>query len=431
MSERRVSLLFFCIIGVAFFLRLGGIGWSLPLLWHEDEKTTVARAMKVGKGVFDPEWFGYPNGPMIYGLGGVFRFGHLLAEYMVPEAVPSYEEAVAYKDGVWFYGLGRVMMALLGTCIVGVIYRIGRLRIGKAGALIAAWLTAIQPMLVEQSHYITPDSTQTLFIACVLLWLVRWQESQGKKISALVAAGVFFGLAVGTKYPSVVAAYFPIVFLIGLGRKQWKKIVVYLVMIGAIGVVVFLVTNPYVLVSFNTVLHNIQKEARPNHPGQDPLSFFGNVWYYLTTTLVERSSIAFTLLSLLSFCLSIVRKERRLLQIFVFVPVYLFFISSLSLYWIRWATPLFPFLCLGIGWLFHRVLMWAHRLRYRSAMIASIAAVWTGLFLTSAFIGTNTLRVTAGFICRGEVKYRDERFVITPREAWSFHCPDRGLRKGH
>lgn len=428
MSERKVFVLFSCIVVLAFALRLGGVGWSLPLLWHGDEKTTVTRAMKVGKGNFDPEWFGYPNGPMMYGLGGVFRLAHTLAEYTVPDAVPPYEEAIAYKDGVWFYGLARFIMALLGACIVIIIYRIGRLTIGVAGSLFAAWFTAIQPLLIEQSHYITPDSLQTLFILCTVLWLLKWRERE--KSIALVMVGIFFGLAVATKYPSVIAWYFPLLFFLEKRTQGWKRVAARLAVVGGVGVLIFILTNPYFLFSLSTVAENLSTEARSNHPGIETFSFGGNVYFYLST-LWQRSSVLFTLFSLLSIVIAVIRREKMVLQIFLFVPIYYFFISFLNLHWIRWSTPIVPFLTLGLGWVLSLLLQFAHRHSFRWKRWGLHIGAWTIIVLTSVSMVTHALRVVTGFICRGLVKYTDERYSITSLEAWSFECPTRGKRKGY
>jgi len=138
----RDKYILIVIIAVALILRLWGVGFGLPELYHADEERIVNHALAFGLGDLNPHYFNYPSFSMYllsleYGLflilGRVLGFFSGVADF----------EKLFFHDPTYFYLIGRVTSVLLGTATVGLIYLLGKKAYGRGAGLMAAFLMAV------------------------------------------------------------------------------------------------------------------------------------------------------------------------------------------------------------------------------------------------------------------------------------------------
>lgn len=200
-------------------LRLGTVGWGMPLVLHVDEKgfvmwEAIATEWRgLVQGDYRPDSSTY--GPLVFGLAVVVKW----AMYGGPdEARPiaerfatageyhraSFDAAVApgapYSLADWTLRM-RTISALLGTLAILLLARAAWRLAGPTAGAVAALITAMAPGLVQVSHFYTSDALVVpeiamLADACVLLLC-------GGGTGAMAYAAVALGLIALTKMPGV------------------------------------------------------------------------------------------------------------------------------------------------------------------------------------------------------------------------------------
>jgi 4-amino-4-deoxy-L-arabinose transferase-like glycosyltransferase len=190
------------ILMLAFALRIWGINFGLPHIYHTDEWFEVKRALKLGAGVFDFE--------RVH-KGGYFYL--LFAEYGVYFVIlkifgiiKSSDEFLFkfFQDPTHIWLIGRLTTAVIGTLNVYVLYLVGKHAFSKNVGLLAGLFLAIHLIHVESSHYITVDVPLTCLITLLLL-IMCW-KAPGSKIPGFhyTLLGIITAFAVMTKIPGAV-----------------------------------------------------------------------------------------------------------------------------------------------------------------------------------------------------------------------------------
>lgn len=93
--------------------------------------------------------------------------------------------------------LGRQLSALADVLSLIVLYFIGSRLYNRRVALLAAALSALAVMQIQQSHFMTADNFAVLFTTCALYAAVRVAQNGNWRWYALF--GVFFGMAVASR----------------------------------------------------------------------------------------------------------------------------------------------------------------------------------------------------------------------------------------
>jgi hypothetical protein len=211
-AARRAALLpalaILAIVAVGAALRLSGIGFGDPFVYHPDEWAIARPAMTMAAtGDWNHHTFYYP-GLLIDLEAVVARLLHAFGGASLETGRPwlYLNEFVPNQFG--YVLAGRLVVASLGVATIPVVFETTRRLAGRAGALAAAAIVAIVPLAVEHAHYLTTDVPMTLLCALCLLATVVASRSRQRRwwlVAALIA-----GLAGSTKWNGLAVVAVPL-----------------------------------------------------------------------------------------------------------------------------------------------------------------------------------------------------------------------------
>lgn len=267
-------------------LRLWGIGFDLPLLYHRDEAKYVTIPLRILKtGDYHPHFFNYPSLFFyLLSLAYVAYFllmaarGNLgnLDSLTLPEQVMPNVVGRATMPSQFL--VGRAVSVLAGVTTVLILYDLVRRAFGRRAALVAALLLAVSPTHVRNSHFVAPDVSM-ICISTASLWFSYQVLLHGKRRDYWLA-GLLAGLAISTKYN----AYPVVIPLVAAHLMREKRTALLDAGIGgaftAIGAG-FLIGTPYAFLDLPAFLNGLAFELRHyatvGDPGIETRSALG--WY--------------------------------------------------------------------------------------------------------------------------------------------------------
>jgi hypothetical protein len=321
-------------------LRLWGIGFGLPELFHPDEPAYVLQALAVGRGL--PDGLTFANPP----LHKYILVGEYAAVYGVERlagATTSPQDFIAQfrADPSLLYLIARATSAVVGAATALAALALGAAVHGRRVGLIAAWLTGLSYLLVRDSHFGVNDALVTLLVTSALVFCVRIARG-GARADYLLAGGLA-GLAFATKYHGI-AVLGPLVLAHVLrpgGRRRIRDLLLGLGMCLAAGIIAF----PSLLTETGRVLHDVYVHlyvsATSGYDGLDPS---GGYVYYARALLV---GLGWPLLlaTLLGLVLGIAVRGRRTPGVLVLgvLPVGLIVVlGGQQLFFARFLLPILP-----------------------------------------------------------------------------------------
>ena len=260
--RRSRSLLVGLLLLVSFGMRLFGIDWDQGAMYHPDERAIFMKAwdlafpfdnlgslMDAQESTWNPKWFPYGS--------------YLLYQLKLAS------EVVNISDFGDLRFVGRTLAALADTATVFVVVVFGQRLFNFTTALLAGILTAFCVLHIQLSHFYTAEPFFTLFILCSLLFTHKVARNGSLRDSAM--AGLFFGLAMGTKVSAApligvfgVACVISMIQLTSWTELSYKTLKSMLVpalqFMGTFlisGCVVFLIVCPYALLDLSTFIGDI------------------------------------------------------------------------------------------------------------------------------------------------------------------------------
>lgn len=220
-SRSVVSASIALAVAVAGVVRIGSAGWGLPCELHVDEHGFVLyQAVNV-------EWTGLVEddyrprasvyGPLVYQLaiatkwalfGGPETARAVASEH--PNGHVYYDEAFVpdrpaeadFAFDRWIYWT-RVLAGVLGALAVLFVALAARELADDRTAILAAWVTALAPGLVQVGHFYTADAIVVFEIALFSYGCALLLRGGGHRAAAI--AGLALGLLAVTKLPGVLS----------------------------------------------------------------------------------------------------------------------------------------------------------------------------------------------------------------------------------
>ena len=277
------------ILVVALGLRLYGVNWDQGYGFHPDERDIYMRSgcmydllTKAPNAQICGYLTGVPDAqPGLPGIGTLldkdrsplnphwFPLGSILIYVMV--FFRSVAELFTDLNSLDMRYFGRPLSALADVGSVAMVFVLGRKLYGRGVGLLAAGLTAVSVIHIQNSHFFRPE-TFSVFFTLVSFWAM-WRMLEGRRLRDSALLGLMLGLAIAPKV-SILPILAPL-FLIYWYRildeadGNWSEITPQLVqrvfrhavMAAAIAAGVFLITAPYALLDIKAFVGDVASQA--------------------------------------------------------------------------------------------------------------------------------------------------------------------------
>jgi hypothetical protein len=377
MKNQNYELLFFVLLVTALMLRLFGIQFGLPYLYHADEPIVVNHALAYGSGDLNPHFFRIPPlvSYVLFVLYGIFFLAGKVAGLFA--SIREFETSF-YADPTAFYLIARIVLgAVTGTLTVWAFSHLIRRHFDRSLALMGAFFLTVCFIHVRDSHYVYADIPLVLVIVLTFGALFNLADQSGS-LKRHLGVGALIGLATAVKYNGcfLVVPYLFLCFvfsgsLLGLWVRslsfprrresildprlrhsgmtgeqspketQWAQAIIrclspstYLMAAAVAAFVVYAALNPYSLLDFRFFLQEMRSEAGA-HSGTGWLHHFR----YSLAGGVGWPLLAASCLGLVK---SFVVRDAKRLALAVFLISYYFVIVLGGQYPERYVLPLVP-----------------------------------------------------------------------------------------
>jgi len=245
----KKNIFFIIILLLGAFLRFYKLDWGQGLFAHPDEYHIASSVARLS----------FPNqmNPHFFSYGTVIIYLIYFTQELIKYIFSNFNSFL----------IGRFYSALFSTFTIFIVYKIcATFFTRKQFTLIAAFLVAITPGLIQQAHFATPESAQIFFLFSSLLFMLKFVKQN--KILYLVIASISLGLSLGVKVSSIVLLLPLIIAAIiilypkklSILKKLLKFTGLTLIIIIIITATFFLVA-PYVFLDFPAFLSNLEYEG--------------------------------------------------------------------------------------------------------------------------------------------------------------------------
>lgn len=326
----------FSILLMAITLRLIGIRFGLPNIYHPDEPAVIGPVRVIMQtGDFNPHWFHWPSFYIYVQLAVAslrFLYGVTKGQF----------DAATNMSIQHFYPAGRLATILFGVATIYLIFLVGKRLFNKNTGLIAALLLAVSFLHVKDSHYITVDVPAT-FLALLSFFfsLLIFQEG---KIKNYLLAGLYAGLAAATKYNAILilVSLFAAHFL-GKHRPYLNRRLAAGILAAGLG---FFVGCPYSILDLPNFLNGIAFDIHHYTNGHPGFEGSNNWLFYLRYLFREGVGPGIFISAVGGLILIFIKRDTKLLFMSIFPLIYFIMISDYKVRFVRNIMPVVPFLSL-------------------------------------------------------------------------------------
>jgi len=373
------------LFGVAFGIRLIGIGWGLPnaqhhFSYHPDEWLVLAVSyfnLNPYAGDWLPHFYNYGSLPLY--LWSIWL--HWLAAIGLLPALPDNADALQIAEwraaAHWW---ARILVALMSSSTALVVARtMARMASERAG-WVAGLAMAFAPAFVIHSHFQTVDGP-TIFFVALALWSSVALFDTARPTRTLMWGAVWAGCAAGCKYNAGLVLLAPLIsFWLRAHGERHPFVRTMACAAGAFGIAtgVFLLVCPGAWAEPKAFWRDFRYELLHVQRGHGEIfTRTGSGWlFHIRPNLTIGFGALPLLISVLGWLMVGIRR-REATGILIASLAYFALIGSAEVRFLRYTFPLYPMLALGLGWLVPAGLLWRHSFLSRGAAIASLfALVW-------------------------------------------------------
>ncbi|HAD81496.1 TPA: hypothetical protein DCG35_03295 [Candidatus Edwardsbacteria bacterium] len=240
-------------------LRVGGLNWGIPRApywkaYHPDESVafTTLLKMSTAEEVLNPHYFVNPT-LHYYLIGALWWMAHTAKFVPSPREIMDEASTVTLDHVSRIWLTARSLSVALGVLTIWLTYLLGREFFkDQIYALAGAWLAAVMPTMVIQSHYLTVDGPVGFWFLAAL-WLII-KAFKDNRLWMWAVAGLVSGSAVATKYNAlagVVSVFGVLLIRQKMNRDQHiEKAPIKVSLFNGCLIAGFLLGCPYSVLSF-------------------------------------------------------------------------------------------------------------------------------------------------------------------------------------
>lgn len=347
-SLKRSNQVLIGIIILGFLLRIWGISFGLPYLYHPDEPNKILIAQRIFKTCnLNPRYFNKPSLFIYFNAIAYLPYyllGKLIGVFQTPNDIAGpfmLALGVGRTSMPTTVLLGRLLTVAFGVAAIPIEFLLGReLSDSPVLGLFAALMVSISPTHVVNSHFITSNAFLVFFILLTAWASLRIYYQNTTRY--YIMAGIAAGLAISSKYNggAVVSVILAAHFL----RNEWRGLIdLRLYLAFALMLVAFVITTPFAVLDYRSFLRDVLFEARHYVEGHAGMEGNALGWYLSYICRVEGIVGGLALLEILR---NLYLRSKQGILIAVFPLTYFAFISSFAVRNDRTLLPLLPFLFL-------------------------------------------------------------------------------------
>lgn len=231
----QVILLLFCICILGATLRLYNLNWDQGHYLHPDERlyinaSTLSFPKSIGE-FFSPS---SPLNPKMFYYGSFPLYLYKSVTFLLP------------WDNLLL--TSRLISSVFSIATIPLIYLICCRFFARKIGILAAVIFTFSNGSIQYAHFNTTESTLIFFISLITWLSILFSEQ--KKYRFIIPIGIAVGFSYATKIVGALFVFQPLLALclITLHKKNYKKIIISLIMLGCIAVIVGLISAPYQLI---------------------------------------------------------------------------------------------------------------------------------------------------------------------------------------
>ena len=395
-----INLLLGLILILALVLRVVGTDWDQGGLYHPDERDFLGRAERLDfsqltepgllsvESRLNPQWFNYGSFPL-YVLSGWRTI------------------AANFGERAWnVFDLrfpGRNLAAISDTLTVFFVFLLTSRLVGdRRAGLIAALLAALAVIHIQNAHYTAVDAPMTMFIVATVYFSVRLVQER-RQVDALMS-GVMLGLAMATKFSAAPVALAVgtahLLLLLGPGALTLNSprvtpsdvalMLRYAILAGSAAVIALLVTQPYMIIDWETYFGNVYRQSEMvrrvvdfpfTRQYIDTPAYLYQIRQLSTWGLGISLGIAVWLGLIWALGRTIVKRDLAFVVLLSFLLPYLLVNGQFEVKFLRYMLPATPFLLVFTGGAIWWVHSWVLPKMHTVARIGAYALGVVGLLL--------------------------------------------------
>ena len=341
----------FLILFLALVVRLVGISWALPSVYHVDEITLVRAGMGMRFGDLNPHFFDWPS---LYKYLNFFlstAFIKFRVPFQLLFGVETMRQALPFWWGSTapFHLLTRLMTMCFDLGSVGLTFLIGRKLYGRRVGLLAALVMALSFTNVHGVQFSRVDVPTLFFILTSFCFSTLILEKG--RLKDYLLAGLFAGFATSTKYNGalivipIITAHF---LRILAARRIFQPVGFFfggLLLSGLAAVGGFFLGSPYFLLDFKNAWGSVDKQGsfiwQVNSTGQ------GHNWLnFINRSMRADWGILMCLLFFGGVIWAIKKHRKKDILLLSFPLAYFAYAGSWGIVRSHYILLLYPFLAL-------------------------------------------------------------------------------------
>lgn len=346
MVKRLPFLTMLIILAAAVVLRLQGIRWGLPtethyFSYHPDEALILLAALRLDLlgGGFDPGFYNY--GSLYIFLVNIASMAASILGFVSFSSGDFFTEIGEFAK---IYLAGRGVAFAMGVLTVYFVYLLASRAYGRPTGVIAALFLAVMPLHSMHSKFMAVDVPATLLVVVALLFAVRLAD--GRRLRDYLLAGLFAGLAAGTKYNAGLVVLAPMAAHLVSGKIDSRLSGLKLALLPVMAAGGFLIGTPGVLLNTRQFLADFAYELQHTQAGHGIT--FANTGsgfvYHITHNLTAAVTVPLLILAGAGLVYAIWKRSTSDLILLSFLAAYYVLIGTAEVKFARYTMPTLPIL---------------------------------------------------------------------------------------
>jgi len=347
----KKPLIVYCLLFVALFggfLRFYNLNWDQGHFFHPDERNIALAVSKIDFfSQLNPEFFAYGSFP-IYLYRAIGDLLVLITQN--PNWVSSWGKINL---------IGRGVSAFVSSLTIILIFLLCQKIWNKKVALLASFLVAFNPSLIQTAHFGVTESMLVFWLILILLF--SFETIKNPSCKNYVKIGIVLGLAWATKISALSFLIIPIVAHLFFQFKSLKRYL-FLIVSFFTSFLTFAFFSPYAFLSKEKFTESLKYETGVV-TGRLKVVYvlqFEKTLPYLfqiKNFFWQMGPVALIgILGIISLLVSAFKNKNKKTLIFLSFPV-IYFIYAGSWYtkFIRYMVPILPSLATSASWLLFEI----------------------------------------------------------------------------